>query len=668
MALLWETRGELGEFIVTQSRTRTLLRRWAPLALLIPLCSSLSPLFFARIDYRFYNFFASKRPDPQWSHVAVVEIDDRTVRSVFEGAVYPLSNHADEHAELIRALRSIDVRSIVLDLRLSADDFASTPQALADAMRAAGNVYLMTALAYRGSQTSLEVGLESSPHPLLQEAARGVFVANVRVDPDGVFRRLAPIPEAFPLGLSTLPELLAGSRLDRPVPVEFPTPDAPIPSVSYADVLADAENLRDTLEGRVVFVGSVLDEGNDFLVIPRNQGWAFLLPGVHALAAATETLLDGAPLRDAGWKLSLAWIVFWSMLAVGVVRRHRPFLSVALLTLVVLVALVVTGVLHAQAGLVFPAGLLLGSLVVCGGYTLVDTHFQTTRELYSVLKRSHDELEEKVIERTAELATANAELYDALETLKATQAQLVQSEKMASLGGLVAGIAHEINNPVGAVSAALDVSRRCIEKVENELKTSNPGGADRVEKPISIMKQSCASAEEAGRRIAEIVRSLKNFARLDEADFQRADLHEGIDSTITLLDHEMDGRIRVVKDYGDLPEVRCYVRELNQVFMNVMRNAVQSIEGEGAITVTTSIDGDRALVCFADTGKGISQDALPRIFDPGFTTRGVGVGTGLGLSISYNIVKKHGGDIRVDSTAGKGTSVTVEIPIGGEGE
>jgi signal transduction histidine kinase len=164
-------------------------------------------------------------------------------------------------------------------------------------------------------------------------------------------------------------------------------------------------------------------------------------------------------------------------------------------------------------------------------------------------------------------------------------------------------------------------------------------------------------------RIDRIIHSLRNFARLDEAEFQEADIHEGIESTLTLLHHKLKDRIRVVKQFGDIPKIQCYPNQLNQVFMNMLTNSYQAIEDGGTITIATSRRGSELVVSIADDGKGIRKEDLNRIFDPGFTTKGVGVGTGLGLSISYNIIKSHSGEIKVESEIGKGTVFTITLPI-----
>ncbi len=285
------------------------------------------------------------------------------------------------------------------------------------------------------------------------------------------------------------------------------------------------------------------------------------------------------------------------------------------------------------------------------------------REAWAKIETQRRKLESANVE----LGFKNRDLEDAMKQLRDAQQQLVMREKMASLGNLVAGVAHEINNPVGAVKSAADTSERSIEMVCNSLENS----ADlnelkenkRFQTAIQILKNNTAVTVTASERIAEIVRSLRNFARLDEAEFQKADIHDGLDSTLILLRHQLKNHVEVNKQYGDLPQIQCYPNQLNQVFMNVLSNAEQAIAGEGQITIETAREGDAVVVRIRDTGRGIAQDDVGHIFDPGFTTKGVGVGTGLGLSISYNIIQKHHGRITADSGQGRGTTITITLPI-----
>ncbi len=283
------------------------------------------------------------------------------------------------------------------------------------------------------------------------------------------------------------------------------------------------------------------------------------------------------------------------------------------------------------------------------------------------LEEYSQELEKKVTERTVALQSKNGQLETALEQLQETQNQLVLKEKMASLGNLVAGVAHEVNNPVGAVVSAADVSKRCIVKIKGCLSENLSSGelqeSKQFQKAIYALEQNNEIANVASQRVTKIVRSLKNFARLDEAELQKADIHEGLDSTLTLLHHQIKNRIEVAKNYGDLPMIECFPNQLNQVFMNLLMNASQAIEDKGEIKIETSAKNNQVEIKISDSGKGIPADKVDKIFDPGFTTKGVGVGTGLGLSISYNIIEKHNGSIGVESEPGKGATLKIVLPI-----
>jgi signal transduction histidine kinase len=265
------------------------------------------------------------------------------------------------------------------------------------------------------------------------------------------------------------------------------------------------------------------------------------------------------------------------------------------------------------------------------------------------------------------LKQKNEELQQTLLKLKETQQELVMQSKMASLGRLVAGVAHEVNNPIGAVNSSADVSIRCIDRLYQLLETSQSldelKNNHQFRQWLTFLRENNQTMMTAGNRIAKIVRSLKNFARLDEAELQEADLHDGLESTLSLVHHEIENRATVIREYGEVPPVFCYPRQLNQVFMNLFVNAAQAIEEDGVIRIKTFSDGTYAYVKITDTGKGIPPENLSKIFDPGFTTKGVGVGTGLGLSISYNIIRKHKGEIRVESQVGRGTELTLKLPI-----
>ena len=245
------------------------------------------------------------------------------------------------------------------------------------------------------------------------------------------------------------------------------------------------------------------------------------------------------------------------------------------------------------------------------------------------------------------------------------EAERIQAAKMESLRQLVAGIAHEINNPIGAISSSTDVSSRavgqikemCVEEFPEEVKENR-----RLVRMLTVLEGTNQTSKIASEKIAKIVVNLRSFVRLDEAEWQIAHIHEGIDSVIALMEPEFENRIRVTKSYGDIPEIYCSPSSLNQVFMTMVKNASEAIEEEGEINIRTFVEGEYVKIEIRDTGKGIPEENITKIFDPGFTTKGVKVGVGLGLSICYKIVTdEYKGRIDVSSEVGKGTTFTVAL-------
>ena len=274
---------------------------------------------------------------------------------------------------------------------------------------------------------------------------------------------------------------------------------------------------------------------------------------------------------------------------------------------------------------------------------------------------------EKTERQAAALRRQNEDLERAMRELEETQEQLVMKEKMASLGGLVAGIAHEINNPIGVVIGSLDVSRRCVERIERIIEQRESIEDLKVHRRfpdlLKMLKENTGVTVTASERVATIVKSLSTFAGLDRADYQRIDVHEGLDSCLTLLENELRGRITVEKAYGEIPEIACYPAQLNQIFINLLKNASQAIEGAGIIGIKTFAEKDRIHVEIADTGRGIPQDKLKTIFDFGFSASGSRVRMSSGLSSAYQIIQRHHGNITVESETGKGTTFSIVLPV-----
>ena len=285
------------------------------------------------------------------------------------------------------------------------------------------------------------------------------------------------------------------------------------------------------------------------------------------------------------------------------------------------------------------------------------------------------------------------ELFKSKEK-KQLEAQLLQSEKMASIGRLAAGVAHEINNPTGFVSSNLKTLSDYIEDIMGLFKEyrkliSNLKKNSDICGPLSEISEQLKrivdlenevdlefvlkdifdlidESKEGTERIKKIVQDLKDFAHPGQDKPKFADINQNIDSTVNVVWNELKYKADVIKDYGDLPRVQCYPQLLNQVFMNLLINAVQSIEKRGEINIKTRANNGYVEIKISDTGSGIPKENLNRIFDPFFTTKDVGKGTGLGLNVAYNIIKKHHGKIDVNTGVGKGTTFTIKIPVTGD--
>ncbi len=312
------------------------------------------------------------------------------------------------------------------------------------------------------------------------------------------------------------------------------------------------------------------------------------------------------------------------------------------------------------------------------------------KQAETVLARSNAQLEEDVEKRTQELIEINRTLeFEKNQQLllnsqlKETQAHLVQSEKMASIGQLAAGGAHEINNPIGYINSNLSSLKNYIDNllaliaIYEQAETTNTDTEQLAQ--IQTFKQKIdlefmktdvldllAESHEGAIRVKQIVQDLKNFSHLgSDDDWQWTDLHLGLETTLNIVNNEIKYKAKVIKEFGDLPKVKCLPHQLNQVFMNLLINAAHAIENEGVITLRTGAENDHAWVEISDTGKGIAPEHLSKIFDPFFTTKPVGKGTGLGLSVSYNIIQRHQGEIQLSSRLGLGTTFRIVLPING---
>lgn len=324
---------------------------------------------------------------------------------------------------------------------------------------------------------------------------------------------------------------------------------------------------------------------------------------------------------------------------------------------------------------------------------IIDSDITQLKEAELAILEKNEEIQrqsEELYERAEQLLTLNKELEqkkdgleEALKKLKSTQTQLVESEKMIILGQLTAGIAHEINNPVNFINSGIEGLKIAVEQLIELLDKYDKVSAENAREQLKLIEtykqeidynglladivQLTKDVKSGIFRTVEIVKGLRTFTRLDESDLKFIDLHKNIDSTLVILRNKFVNKIKIIKDYGDIPQIECYPGKINQVLLNILVNAIQAIDKEGQVTIKTLLmeqdDQQFVKVRIEDTGSGMTEDVKKRIFEPFFTTKDAGEGTGLGLSITQNIIEIHNGTIEVESETGRGTVFTILLPV-----
>jgi len=656
--------------------------------------------FFSLLELKGLDFlFILRGTLPPPNQIVIVAIDEPSMAEIGRQWPWPRS----KHAQLIGQLRRAGAKVIGFDILFAEPSDPAEDQAFARALREAGNAVLVSELAVVDDPI-LRYITRVDPVPAFEETAAGVGIPTIRIDTDGSVRRTSLLTPDMPSFAIQIVRHYLAKQAQRGAPLQewkgFSKQDllketvlinylgAPrtVNTVSYYQALDYERMLPPGLfADKIVLVGFSVDTTAE----PRHQmADTFLTPfslvsgvktsGVEIQATVVDNLLEGRFVSELNGSVWVGLLLAFLLVASLVLTRLNPV--AALLTTGVL-----AGLLFAAAYVVFVKASIwlpifsgiMGLGLVFGGHLMART-LSAERDRRQAIEEINRSLEAKVAERTQELSQRHQELEAAYQELSRTQEQLIQSEKMASLGLLVAGVAHELNNPISYVHSNLEFVEEYTERLAGIIEAykgaNNPEDQGRrrgdeqkktakFEATLTTLKELISSCKEGAERVKKIVMDLRTFSRTDDIGLVPTDLHEGIESTLNLLAKQYKDRITVHRDYGNLPRVECYPGQINQVLMNLLQNAAQAIPDKGDVWIKTISEGGWAIIVIRDNGIGIAEQNLAKIFDPFFTTKPVGMGTGLGLSITYGIIEKHEGRIRVTSKVNEGTAFTVQLPI-----
>jgi len=647
--------------------------------------------FFALIEWKGLDLlFALRGALPASGHIVIVAIDEPSMAEIGQQWPWPRSRHA----QLIQKLRQAGARVIGFDLLFTEPSTPDEDQAFARALYDARNVVLVGVVSAI-NDPAFRHTTRIDPAPMFREAAL-TGNPSISIDGDGVVRRVRePVLGTPPFAAQVLRRFMenpaaTATPQQRPLTqkalsaaglINYRGPARTFKTVSYYQALDYERMLPPGLfTDKIVLVGWSLQGTpepqrltGDVFLTPFSWSAEGLFPGVEIQATIIDNLLEEQFIRelDAGPRglalLGLALVL--SAFFLWISPAAAPFAVILWCSLLLALAEWV----FAMADLWLPvfSGIMMVVLTY-GGHLLVRT-LTAERERRQLLEATNRELESKVAERTQQLSERHRQLEATYRALVNTQAHLIHSEKMASLGMLVAGVAHEINNPLSYVHSNLEFIEDHINHLAGTLAAPDflsDASGDHPQKIAALaatlqnVRELIASCQEGSQRVKKIVLDLRLFSRADDTGLAPTDLHASLESTLNLLARQYQDRITIHRDYGVLPLIECYPGQIHQVLMNLLQNAMQAIPDCGEVWIHTESAGDEWVrLVIRDNGVGIAQEDLNRIFDPFFTTKPIGAGTGLGLSISYGIVKKHGGNIQVRSKIAEGTALILELPV-----
>jgi signal transduction histidine kinase len=638
--------------------------------------------------------FRLRGPLASPSEIVIVAIDEPSFAEIPKQWPWPRSLHA----RLIDQLKKAGARVIGFDILFAEPSQPEEDRVLARAIREAGNVVLASERSVIADPLFRQTILVD-PIEIFKMTA-SVGVATLPIDPDGTVRRPLPVSTELPSFSSQIVRLYLGKaqyriRTDpsKAILINHFGPPRTVKTISYYQALeADRMLPPGTFTDKIVLIGRAIQAAPepqrtapDIFPTPFSFDAGGPTAGVEIHATIVANLLAGQMVNEPSPVMRYGLLFLLALMGSLATLRLKPLWALGAILGLSALFLVIAYGFFVKGNLWLPifAGTVQFGLVY--GVYLIAQIFSAQREQRLALEAMNRELEQKVKERTAQLASANEELVreqreleKTLRELAETQNELLHSEKMASLGFLVAGVAHELNNPISFVHSNMDFIGEYVLRLKGVIKAYEaldlPDGpayqrlaalknGAQLDLTLSTLDELVSSCKRGTERVKKIVMDLGTFARADDVTPVPADLHEGIETTLSLLGNEYRDRITVHREYGSLPQVECHPGQINQVFMNLLLNAAQAIPEAGDVWITTASQSNKVIVVVKDNGCGIPEANLAKIFDPFFTTKKVGEGMGLGLSISYGIIQKHGGAMRVSSLDRQGTEFTIELPV-----
>lgn len=658
--------------------------------------------FFSFIELKGLDLlFTLRGPLPAPEQIVIVAIDEPSVAELRQPWPWPRRLHA----QLIEKLQQAGAKVIGFDILFAEPSNPDDDQALLRAVQNANNTHPVVLVSVLSRIDDPLFHYSAWIHPLraLRDAAL-IGHPSVSLDLDGVARRTRLIGVDMPsFALQTFRNFLGGvetlalpewpsfnppTSLLQDQFINYRGPARTIKTVSYYQAL-DYETLLPPglFNGKIVLVGQSLQAAapaqnpdSDLFLIPFSWSNGTLLSGVELQATIISNLLHGDFIQPLTLEQHGLLLLALALLFSGFFAWINPLAAPFSVLLGSGLMLALAEWSFAKAGVWLPLFSIISLLALTYSGHLLIRSIRAERAQRRLLEQVNRQLECKVTERTQELLNTHQELMERHRLLEAAyrelgnaQQQLIQSEKMASLGMLVAGIAHELNNPISYVHSNLEFIQDYVERLAGVVSTpvappepwnDTPSRRNaHLETTLQTLRELIASCQEGSMRVKKIVLDLRTFSRIDDPGLALTNIHDSLESTLNLFNSQYGERITLHRDYGVLPLIECYPSQLNQVLMNLLQNAAQAIPERGDVWICTRAHETCVEIAIRDNGPGIAEAHFDRIFDPFFTTKAVGAGTGLGLSISYGIIHKHGGTLRVNRQLREGAEFIIELPL-----